>query len=116
MEKSVSMVTILNIYTVSMLIIGCFFFIAGTVGLLRFPDVFCRLHALTKSDNLGLGLITLGLLPQVSSITIAIKLLIIWVLLMITSAVSCHLIARQEHRKQASGHTHTSHFTRQEAK
>ena len=43
---------------------GAFFFLAGTVGLLRFPDALTRLHALTKADNLGLGLIVLGLLPQ----------------------------------------------------
>jgi multicomponent Na+:H+ antiporter subunit G len=44
--------------------IGAFFFLAGTVGLLRFPDPLSRLHALTKADNLGLGLVVLGLLFQ----------------------------------------------------
>ncbi len=43
---------------------GAFFFLAGTVGLLRFPDALSRLHALTKADNLGLGLVVLGLLFQ----------------------------------------------------
>ncbi|MCZ8150391.1 MAG: monovalent cation/H(+) antiporter subunit G, partial [Roseomonas sp.] len=38
---------------------GAFFFIAGTVGLVRFPDMLSRVHALTKADNLGLGLIVL---------------------------------------------------------
>jgi multicomponent Na+:H+ antiporter subunit G len=42
---------------------GVVFFIAGTVALLRFPDPLSRLHALTKADSLGLGLIVLGLLP-----------------------------------------------------
>ncbi len=90
----------IDAFTAVMLITGSFFFIAGTVGLLRFPDVFCRLHALTKSDNLGLGLIILGLLPQASSAALAVKLLLVWILLMFTSAASCHLIARNEHRKQ----------------
>ncbi len=52
----------LTIITVSA---GAFFFLAGTVGLLRFPDALSRLHALTKADNLGLGLVVLGLLFQV---------------------------------------------------
>jgi multicomponent Na+:H+ antiporter subunit G len=43
---------------------GAFFFLAGTVGLLRFPDVHTRLHALTKADNVGLGLVTLALALQ----------------------------------------------------
>ena len=47
-----------------LLVIGGFFYFAGTVGLLRFPDVYCRLHALAKADNLGLGCILLGLALQ----------------------------------------------------
>lgn len=91
---------IANIFTVFMVSLGCIFFIAGTLGLLRFPDVFCRLHALTKSDNLGLGLITIGLLPQVNSVSMGIKIIIVWGLLLLTSATSCHLVARHERRKQ----------------
>ena len=91
---------ITNIFTVLMVSLGCVFFIAGTLGLLRFPDVFCRLHALTKSDNLGLGLITLGLLPQVNNVAMGIKIIIVWVILLLTSATSCHLVARHERRKQ----------------
>ena len=105
---------LLNIFTIIMLVFGCFFFIAGTVGLIRFPDVFCRLHALTKSDNLGLGLIALGLLPQANSVSVAVKLLIIWLLLLITSAASCHLIARNEHRKQIAK-TSTKHQLKEQA-
>ncbi|MFT6900126.1 MAG: multicomponent Na+:H+ antiporter subunit G [Colwellia sp.] len=93
---------IANLFTVVMLTLGCIFFIAGTLGLLRFPDVFCRLHALTKSDNLGLGLITLGLLPQVNSVSMGIKVLLVWALLLLTSATSCHLVARHERRRQIS--------------
>jgi multicomponent Na+:H+ antiporter subunit G len=91
---------LLNTFTIIMLLLGCFFFVAGTVGLIRFPDVFCRLHALTKSDNLGLGLIVIGLLPQTNSFSMAIKLILVWLLLLIASAASCHLIARNEYRKQ----------------
>jgi multicomponent Na+:H+ antiporter subunit G len=43
---------------------GAFFFVAGTVGLIRLPDRLSRLHAITKADNVGLGLLVLGLLMQ----------------------------------------------------
>ena len=56
-------------WTVVFVVAGAFFFLAGTVGLLRFPDSFTRLHALTKADNLGLGLVVLGLLPHVDSVS-----------------------------------------------
>ena len=45
-------------------------------GLLRFPDTLTRLHALTKADNLGLGLVVLGLLPQVDGVLRGLKLVV----------------------------------------
>jgi multicomponent Na+:H+ antiporter subunit G len=74
--------------------LGAFFFLAGTVGLLRFPDTLTRLHALTKADNLGLGLIMLGLLPQVVWPFGALKLFVVWVLVMVASAGASQLGAR----------------------
>ncbi|MDT8388864.1 MAG: monovalent cation/H(+) antiporter subunit G [Thiogranum sp.] len=71
------------------------FFLAGTLGLLRFPDVFCRLHALTKADNLGLGLIVLGLMVQANSWQAAARLLLIWLLVLLAGATVAHLIARR---------------------
>ena len=47
--------------------VGVLFFISGTVGLLRLPDIYTRLHALTKADNVGLGFIVLGLSIQSES-------------------------------------------------
>ena len=57
-----------DIFTLVAVTPGGFFFLAGSVGLLRFPNPLSRLHALTKADNLGLGLIVLGLLPQAGSL------------------------------------------------
>ena len=73
---------------------GAFFFLAGTVGLLRFPDVYSRLHALTKADNFGLGLVLSGLALDAWSWTVALKLLFIWLLVMLASTTACHLVAR----------------------
>ena len=78
-----------------LLIVGGFFFLAGTVGLLRFPDVYTRLHALTKADNLGLGFIMAGLAIQSGSWLIAGKLFVIWLLVMLAGASVAHLIARR---------------------
>lgn len=78
----------------SLVLAGMPFFLAGTVGLLRFPDFFCRLHALTKADNLGLGLVTLGLALQSGSWLAALKLVLIWLLVLVSSASVSHLMAR----------------------
>ena len=81
----------LDLVTIAAVSAGAFFFLAGTVGLLRFPDTLTRLHALTKADNLGLGLVVLGLLPQAGSLRIAFKLVCIWLL---AGATVSQLIAR----------------------
>ena len=83
----------LDIFTVSAVSAGAFFFLAGTVGLLRFPDSLTRLHALTKVDNLGLGLVVLGLLPQANGLFSALKLVSIWLLVQLSGAIVTQLIA-----------------------
>jgi multicomponent Na+:H+ antiporter subunit G len=84
----------LDIFTILAVSAGAFFFLAGTVGLLRFPDALTRLHALTKVDNLGLGLIVLGLLPRVDGPLAALKLVSLWMLVQLSGAIVTQLIAR----------------------
>ncbi len=81
-----------------LLIAGAAFFFAGTVGLLRFPDVYTRLHALAKADNLGLGLVVLGLLLREPGLATGIKLVLIWLLALLASATVGFLIARRARR------------------
>ncbi|MCH8467145.1 MAG: monovalent cation/H(+) antiporter subunit G [Roseinatronobacter sp.] len=73
---------------------GAVFFVAGTVGLLRFPDIFCRLHALTKADGLGLALIALGVALLAGTAGAAFRVALVWFFVAIASATCSHLIAR----------------------
>ena len=86
--------TVIDILTTALLIAGAVFFLAGTLGLLRFPDVYTRLHALTKADNLGLGLMIAGLALESASLAVAGKLFLIWLLVLLSGASVAHLIAR----------------------
>jgi multicomponent Na+:H+ antiporter subunit G len=79
---------------------GAFFFIAGTLGLLRFGDTLSRVHALTKADNLGLGLIVLGLLPLADSLADALKLVLIWALVLLGGTTAAQLVASAVRRDQ----------------
>lgn len=83
-----------DVLTILLVTAGAFFFLAGTVGLLRFPDTLTRLHALTKADNLGLGLIVLGLAIQSGNIAAALKLIVVWLLVLLSGATIAQLIAR----------------------
>lgn len=84
---------LLDYLSVVLLIAGAFFFMAGTLGLLRFPDVYTRLHALTKADNVGLGLVVAGLAVQSDSWAEAGKLVLIWLLVLLAGASVANLIA-----------------------
>ncbi|HSD41758.1 MAG TPA: monovalent cation/H(+) antiporter subunit G [Burkholderiales bacterium] len=88
----------LDLFTIVAVSAGAFFFLAGTVGLLRFPDALTRLHALTKADNLGLGLVVLGLLPHVDGVLGGLKLVAIWLLALLASGAVSQLIARAARR------------------
>lgn len=73
---------------------GVCFFVAGTVGVLRFPDALTRLHAVTKADAVGLGLVVLGLLPQARTPMDAAKLVVVWVLVQLAGTTTTQLLAR----------------------
>lgn len=83
-----------DVFTMLMVTAGAFFFLAGTAGLLRFPDTLSRLHAVTKADNLGLGLVVLGLLPWAQGPLAALKLICVWLLVQFAGATVAQLIAR----------------------
>nr|WP_249806459.1 monovalent cation/H(+) antiporter subunit G [Bradyrhizobium sp. 1] len=87
--------------TIACVSTGAFFFLAGTVGLLRFPDTLTRLHALTKADNLGLGFVVLGLLPQAGGLRDGLKLMSIWMFALLAGATVSQLIARTVRRSGA---------------
>jgi multicomponent Na+:H+ antiporter subunit G len=93
------MTVALDLFSLVAIGLGAFFFFAGTVGLLRFPDSLTRLHALTKADNLGLGLVVLGLLPRVESLLDALRLIAIWALIQVSGASAAQLIGRALSRR-----------------
>ena len=82
-----------DVFTLVCVVAGALLFLAGTLGLLRFPDTLSRLHALSKADNLGLGLIVLGLLPLQTSLMGGVKLVCIWLLAQLSAATASQLIA-----------------------
>jgi multicomponent Na+:H+ antiporter subunit G len=89
----------LDYLSVASIGVALFFFIAGTVGLLRFPDLYCRLHALTKADNVGLGFTVLALMLQAENWQEIFKLALTWVIVLVASTSVCFLIANEARRR-----------------
>ena len=90
----------LNLFSVAAISAGSVFFLAGTLGLLRFPDALSRLHTLTKADNVGLGLVVIGLLPLAHGVLGGLKLVVVWVLVQLSGATVGQLIAQSIRRNR----------------
>lgn len=90
------MTTILaDLLTAGFLLIGAGFALIGSIGLVRFPDIFTRLHGPTKATTLGVGGVLLGSILFFSTRTgLSLHELLVSIFLFMTAPVSAHLIAR----------------------
>ncbi|GAB6085275.1 monovalent cation/H(+) antiporter subunit G [Alkaliphilus crotonatoxidans] len=91
---------IINTLVILLIIGGAFFFLVGTVGLIRMPDVFCRMHATTKCDTLGAGLLLLALIISRGFSVISLKLIMVIVFIWITNPTAAHIIAKAQWRNE----------------
>jgi len=72
---------------------GLLFVLAGTLGVLRLPDFFTRLHAAGMTDTLGAEMILLGLIIQAGFSQMSLKLLLVAFFLLLTSPTATHAVA-----------------------
>lgn len=79
---------------------GLFFCFAMTVGMLRFPDAYTRLHAGTKGLTVGAGLLLIGVAARSPSIAFALRALVVGVFLFVTNPIATHAIARANYRSE----------------
>lgn len=79
---------------------GLFFFLVGSLGIIRFPDVFTRAHSAAKCDTLGALLCMTSLIIYNGLSFISLKIFLIIIFVWITSPTATHLIAKAEYLKQ----------------
>jgi multicomponent Na+:H+ antiporter subunit G len=84
---------ILDVASWAFLISGSVMIIIGAIGIIRMPDVFCRMHAAGIIDTSGAGLIIAGLILQAGFTLVAVKLVLIGAFLFFTSPTSTHALA-----------------------
>ncbi|RDE24059.1 hypothetical protein DV711_00165 [Motiliproteus coralliicola] len=89
-----------ELLSVAIVLLAVLVFVAGTVALIRLPDVLSRLHAISKIDNLGFGLLVLGLILIQPAWIDGVKLFGIWILVLVSSAATGQLIARHAVREE----------------
>ncbi len=73
---------------------GSFFVITGGIGILRLPDFFTRLHAVSMPDTLGVGLIVIGLVVQTGFSLTSVKLIMILLFMLFTGPAATHALAK----------------------
>jgi multicomponent Na+:H+ antiporter subunit G len=84
---------ILDIASILCFVIGTVALITGSLGLLRLPDVYSRIHAAGIIDTAGVGFIVLGMMLQAGLSLTSAKLALIVFFLFFTSPISGHAIA-----------------------
>jgi multicomponent Na+:H+ antiporter subunit G len=73
---------------------GGFFCVVGAFGIIRMPDLYTRMHASGVIDPFGVSLILIGLMFQAGFTLVTAKLAVLVLLLLFTSPVACHALAR----------------------
>lgn len=81
-----------------LVIIGSFFCLVASVGLIRLPDVLTRMHAVTKAGSLGAGLLAIAHALLYQQLGISLRAITIVALLLFTAPVAAHLIGRTAYR------------------
>ena len=85
---------IVEIASWALMLLGSFFTVTGAIGLIRMPDVYTRMHAVSLIDTLGIGLMILGMALQAGLSLVTLKLFFLLALVFFTWPVVTHALAR----------------------
>lgn len=85
--------TVLDVLTWACLLGGGIFLLVGAIGVLRFPDFYTRLHAVSVCDTMGAGLVLVGLMLQGGLSLVTVKLLLIFYFMIFTGPTAVHALA-----------------------
>lgn len=83
-----------DIVVCALLLVGSFFTLVGSIGLVRFPDIYTRLHAVTKSATLGLIGLLAAAAVELWSVEVGVKFALAVLFHFITNPVGAHMITR----------------------
>ena len=73
---------------------GTVFMLAAAIGLLRLPDLYTRMHALTKAGTLGIGLILVSATVAFADVSVGTRAIVAFLFVLFTAPVSAHMIGR----------------------
>ena len=85
---------VLEVVSAVLLLAGVLLAVVAGIGLVRFPDVFSRMHAATKPSTLGMLLVVLGAVLVMDDTSNSAKLLLVAAFQFLTAPVAAHMIGR----------------------
>ena len=88
------MSAVVDLVSWAAILAGGFLVITGGIGVVRFPDLYTRMHAASVTDTGGAGLVLLGLMLQAGLTLVTVKLVLILWFLLFTGPVSNHVLAK----------------------
>ncbi|MDC0038171.1 monovalent cation/H(+) antiporter subunit G [Gammaproteobacteria bacterium] len=88
------MMDIVGVVSAILLLVGSGFALIGSIGIVRMPDVFTRLHAAGITDTLGAAGVLLGLALKAGFSLLLVKLLLMLAFLLLLNPTACHALAR----------------------
>ena len=88
------MMDIMGVVSAILLLVGSVFALIGSIGIVRMPDVFTRLHAAGVTDTLGAAGVLLGLALKAGFSLLLVKLLLMLAFLLLLNPTACHALAR----------------------
>ena len=84
---------LVDLFSWAFILLGSFFLLTGSLGLIRLPDFWSRLHGASISDTGGVLFLILGMMLHVTTIWVFFKLLAIGIFIFISSPTASHAIA-----------------------
>lgn len=78
----------------ALLVIGSVFSLLASIGVLKMPDLFNRMHTSTKSGTMGVGCILIAVALQSGSLRVMIVSVLVFIFFLLTAPVAAHMIAR----------------------
>lgn len=85
---------------VFLILLGAIFILVAAIGLVRFNDLYSRMHATTKATSFGLLLLVVGVSMFFSLTIVWIKALMVIVFIYLTAPLAAHSIAKSDEKKE----------------
>jgi multicomponent Na+:H+ antiporter subunit G len=82
----------------ALLLLGSLFSLVAAIGVVRLPDLFTRMHAASKAGAVGSGLVLLAVAVVSADVGVALRAVVGFVFLLLTTPVAAHLLARASYR------------------